>query len=123
MHSSHSFPRSCCPPGSAPETPGPRQQLQTSWTQIRAVFWGQTMHGGEGQVLSHTSLGFLVEICLSSSLLQWDMEKCGRYRKSQGTHGTLGRSQCGSACNQKLPDPQWSQIPKYGQFWAKQFPL
>lgn len=85
LHSSHSFPRSCCLPGSAPETPGPRQRLRTSWTQIRAVFWGQTMHGGQGEVLSHTSLGFLVEICLSSSLLRWDMEKCRRFRKSQDT--------------------------------------
>lgn len=36
-------------------------------------------------MLSHTSVGFLVEICLSRSLLQWDMEKCGRYTKSQDT--------------------------------------
>lgn len=81
LHSSHSFPHSCCLPGSAPGTPSPWQRLRTSWTQMRAVFWGQTMHGGQGEVLSHTSLGFLVEICLSSSLLRGDIGEMQKVQK------------------------------------------
>lgn len=67
-------------------------------------------------------------ICLSSSLLQRDTEKCGRYRKSQDTQckaptGHSGGHRGGSGCNQKPPASQCSQIPKHGQRADRQFPL
>lgn len=78
-------------------------------------------------MLSHTSVGFLVEICLSRSLLQWDMEKCRRYTKSQDTQckAPTGHSG-GHSVAQDVTRNLWTQhrqISKHGQFWARQFPL
>lgn len=74
-------------------------------------------------MLSHTSLGCLVMICLSSSLPQWDTEKCGRYRKSQDTQckAPTGHSGGHSVVQDVTRNSQCSQIPKHGQFWDRWF--